>query len=182
MDSKSTHKAQSAMEYLMTYGWAVLLIAVVLTVLFSIGLFNGNNVSPNLCQATPGFICTGAVYSHSDANIIVTIGQETGVNWIAANIVFVPQDTAYSASGVPSISFTHSPANTVLYTSGLTNGEEIMLYLPVNSVTWNPQNVIVGTPISGGIWAFYEYTYDTGGIQKIVTGYSQIAALNLKAA
>ena len=31
-------KAQSAMEYLMTYGWAILIIAVVLGALFELGL------------------------------------------------------------------------------------------------------------------------------------------------
>ena len=35
-------RAQSAMEYLMTYGWAILIIAVVLAVLFSLGIFNSN--------------------------------------------------------------------------------------------------------------------------------------------
>ena len=34
------NKAQSAMEYLMTYGWAILIIAVVLAVLFSLNVFN----------------------------------------------------------------------------------------------------------------------------------------------
>ncbi len=35
--------AQSAMEYLMTYGWAILIIAVVLTVLFQLGVLGGSN-------------------------------------------------------------------------------------------------------------------------------------------
>ncbi len=32
-------KAQSAMEYLMTYGWAILIIAIVLVAFFSLNLF-----------------------------------------------------------------------------------------------------------------------------------------------
>ncbi len=39
-------KAQSAMEYLMTYGWAILIIAVVLAALFQLGVFSGGNFSP----------------------------------------------------------------------------------------------------------------------------------------
>ncbi len=46
-----THKSQAAMEYLMTYGWAILIIAVVLGALFSLGVFNSNNFAP---KATPG--------------------------------------------------------------------------------------------------------------------------------
>ena len=44
-------KAQSAMEYLMTYGWAILIIAVVLGALFELGVFNANNFAP---KAPPG--------------------------------------------------------------------------------------------------------------------------------
>ncbi len=39
-------KSQSAMEYLMTYGWAILIIAVVLGILFQLGVFSGGNFAP----------------------------------------------------------------------------------------------------------------------------------------
>lgn len=44
-------KAQSAMEYLMTYGWTILIIAVVLGVLFQLGVFSSANFMP---KAQPG--------------------------------------------------------------------------------------------------------------------------------
>ncbi|MEM4065247.1 MAG: hypothetical protein QXV17_00005, partial [Candidatus Micrarchaeaceae archaeon] len=44
-------KLQSAMEYLMTYGWAILIIAVVLGALYSLGVFNSTNFAP---KAPPG--------------------------------------------------------------------------------------------------------------------------------
>jgi hypothetical protein len=47
-------KIQSAMEYLMTYGWAILIIAVVLGVLFQLGVFSSSSFSvrapPGACQ------------------------------------------------------------------------------------------------------------------------------------
>lgn len=42
-------KAQSAMEYLTTYGWAIVIIVIVLSALYSIGLFN-----PPVGQGRPG--------------------------------------------------------------------------------------------------------------------------------
>jgi hypothetical protein len=39
------------MEYLMTYGWAILIIAIVLVALFSLGVFNSGNFAP---RAQPG--------------------------------------------------------------------------------------------------------------------------------
>ncbi|MGC8538978.1 MAG: hypothetical protein ACP5MK_03880, partial [Candidatus Micrarchaeia archaeon] len=44
-------KLQSAMEYLMTYGWAILIIAVVLSALFYLGVFNPMSFAP---KAQPG--------------------------------------------------------------------------------------------------------------------------------
>ena len=45
------NRSQSAMEYLMTYGWAILIIAIVLVALFSLGIFNSANFAP---RAQPG--------------------------------------------------------------------------------------------------------------------------------
>jgi hypothetical protein len=44
-------KSQAAMEYLMTYGWAILIIALVLGVLYSLGIMNPKNFLP---RAPPG--------------------------------------------------------------------------------------------------------------------------------
>lgn len=46
---------QAAMEYLMTYGWAILVIVIVLGALLYLGVFNPP--TPDLCQFAPGFLC-----------------------------------------------------------------------------------------------------------------------------
>ncbi|MEM3839474.1 MAG: hypothetical protein QXF01_02775, partial [Candidatus Micrarchaeaceae archaeon] len=67
-------KAQSAMEYLMTYGWAVLAIAVALGVLYYIGVFNGSaSVLSNSCEAQQGFLCSNIKLNSSGA-VSATIG------------------------------------------------------------------------------------------------------------
>ena len=48
---RASSKAQSAMEYLMTYGWAILIISVVLAALFQLGVFNPMTFAP---KAPPG--------------------------------------------------------------------------------------------------------------------------------
>ena len=49
-------KAQSAMEYLMTYGWAILVVLIALGALFYLGVFNPKTV--NTCTATAPISCT----------------------------------------------------------------------------------------------------------------------------
>ncbi len=47
--TSAPHKMlQSAMEYLMTYGWAILIIAVVLGALYSLGVFNMSAYMPKI--------------------------------------------------------------------------------------------------------------------------------------
>lgn len=46
-------KGQTALEYLLTYGWAILIILVVLTVLWYYGIFEKNRwntISPYTCE------------------------------------------------------------------------------------------------------------------------------------
>jgi hypothetical protein len=40
MKNYSKKKAQSAMEYLMTYGWAILIVIIVAAALYALGVFN----------------------------------------------------------------------------------------------------------------------------------------------
>lgn len=48
-------RQQSAMEYLMTYGWSIPIVAIVIIALFQLGVFNNSNLSPHAtsgaCQA-----------------------------------------------------------------------------------------------------------------------------------
>ena len=68
-------KAQSAMEYLMTYGWAILIIAVVLAALFSLNVFNAGANLGTSCIPSPGFLCQSPVLSGSTGTISFTVGQ-----------------------------------------------------------------------------------------------------------
>ncbi len=71
-------RSQSAMEYLMTYGWAILVIAIVLFGLYSTGVFGGGSALPNSCEAQSGFLCSSPKMN-TTGNVIVTFGEALGV-------------------------------------------------------------------------------------------------------
>ncbi len=71
-------KAQSAMEYLMTYGWAILIISVVLGALFSLGVFSGAGLLGTACIAGSGFLCSSPILA-TNGNITFSFGQSTGI-------------------------------------------------------------------------------------------------------
>ena len=70
-------KGQSAMEYLMTYGWAILVIIIVIAVLFYIGVLNPRNVTPTSCTFPPGISCASFKLA-TGGTLSLSIGQATG--------------------------------------------------------------------------------------------------------
>ena len=165
----ATFKAQSAMEYLMTYGWAILIIAVVMVALFSLGIFNpsfGTN-----CIPQSGYECTGAVFASSSGAMSATIGQTTGTSWTTTNIIFLPQGVSTSSLG-PGI---FTPAgNYVAVSGGLQSGQTVQLTIPVN-VPEGSHPVSVGSTTAGTLWAQYT-TASTSGFL-----YAEVATVTLKA-
>ncbi|MGC8547455.1 MAG: hypothetical protein ACP5MC_00425 [Candidatus Micrarchaeia archaeon] len=57
LESMNAKKLQSAMEYLMTYGWAILILAVVLGALYGLGVFNASRFLGSQCLLQAGFSC-----------------------------------------------------------------------------------------------------------------------------
>ncbi len=94
-------KLQSAMEYLMTYGWAILIIAIVLIALFSLGVFSNANLGTS-CIAESGFECNGLTLTNivpssapvnSLATLSFTVGQATGADIYNAILLVTPLNT-----------------------------------------------------------------------------------------
>jgi hypothetical protein len=131
------------MEYLMTYGWAILVIAVVLGALFQLGVFSSATFGPQGCIGQPDFSCTSATmnalgYLTVDVGSAVNI-TVTGVSCTSTNVA-------------PSSFLT--PATTPVMTQGQTATVSFSCSLPTNGV--------IGTPFSGYLWLQYDYAGQTG--------------------
>jgi len=83
-------KGQTAMEYLMTYGWAILIVIVVVAALYSMGVFT---VSPGV-PCSPCFSYFAFV-DYADGVLMIRSGPR--------NIVFNATDITYT-SGTPAVS------------------------------------------------------------------------------
>jgi len=151
MNSKTTSKrAQSAMEYLMTYGWAILIIAVVLGALYVLGVFNGTSFLGTSCIAGSGYQCTNLLL-HTSA-LSFTFGQATGNNWANVILYAVPTGTTLD---------TGTDASNSIGT--LSSGQTT----PV-SITLTP-TVSTGSTWSGYIYADYSQSGTTGLEAQVAT-------------
>lgn len=162
-------RLQSAMEYLMTYGWAILIIAVVLIGLFSLGVFGGSALLGSTCTSNPQFLCTNpslsqAVPSGSFPGTIAvltfTVGQATGEPMYNAIVLVVPQsDTPpLNANGISVFEADDvaGQAPITVFPSGATNAVEVDVGL--NTL---PNNA-VGSPYTGDVYIYYNSTSSSG--------------------
>ncbi len=154
MLGRKTTRAQSAMEYLMTYGWAILIIAVVLGALFSLGVFGGGSLVGTACVASPGYLCSSPSLG-TNGEIGFQFGQNTGTT--IYNLEFACAATSGS-SGQPANMLAYSPiaanglavANTIALignspsSSGFVSGQTI-------TVTGLPCYGTSGTPLSASV-------------------------------
>ncbi len=181
MFSKGRFKAQSAMEYLMTYGWAILIIAIVLGALFSLGVFSGSSFVGTTCIAAAGYTCSSVSFFSGTFNAVV--GQATGTSWSTANIVFI-----VGGGTPPSINSGNTVTGSGCVSSnsgGLSSGQTFAAsftgYVSTASniastgvATCTSLPTAIGTTESGALWAAYQAS-GISGVQWI-----QLATVTLK--
>lgn len=70
-------RLQAATEFLVTYGWAFLIIAVILLVLLANGLFNPLSYAAESCSISSGFTCIDYAMS-IHGRLLINLRQTTG--------------------------------------------------------------------------------------------------------
>ncbi len=159
-DKMRSLKAQSAMEYLMTYGWAILIIAIVLVALFELGIFGGSSL-PTACTGQSGFVCQNPVFANS--NLVITVGEASGSSYTGANVFFLNSTALATFQANPTAIPAHAPQNDI---GSMTTGATYPATLPVG---WGPT---IGSSVSGQLWL--EYT--NGGTSQ----FQELATLTAK--
>ena len=82
---KST-KSQAAMEFLMTYGWAILVVLVAVSTLAYFGVLSPDRFLPGKCQLPPGILCTGFKLNGPASQIALTIRNALGYDITNVNV------------------------------------------------------------------------------------------------
>ncbi len=134
-------RAQSAMEYLMTYGWAILIIAVVLGALYSLGVFSNVSSIPNSCIPQPGFLCSNPVLS-TNGIITFTVGQATSYNFASAQLYFVPSGGTLSQAAQIGL-------------GAMATGQETTVQMQLPTGAPYPAAYNLGTTLTGHIYLSY---------------------------
>ena len=175
-------RSQSAMEYLMTYGWAILIIAVVLAVLFQLGVFSGGNFLPHAqagaCQVSrtiagaslegqcngmlPQFVAFfnggAGITTGSSSYLPTSDNPRTITAWVKSTVA--DGNGAIAGWGTP---YTAQVSNDASYITECSNGEicwwgssddiyDSASVIPNNSWVFVAGEYPVGVTTSGEVW------------------------------
>lgn len=125
-------KAQAALEFLMTYGWAILVVLAAIGALAYFGVLSPSNFLPDQCTATSGIGCVGKP-SISASAVAFTV-----TNGIGQTISVTNSSTNKPAAGTVYFCDKGNTVctNTDSSTVGWTDGKEITIrYVPSAPLT-----------------------------------------------
>lgn len=166
-------RGQAAMEYLMTYGWALLVIVIVIAILLIINPF----AAPQGCRFdSVGFQCAN--------NVVVTTGGKLFMSITNANNnaikVYQVACTTDKSSAVPTMGAPYAtPPNIQRQANFNVNSTYPVATGIICQKDGSPYSAPAGTEFSGKVWIFYkneedgsDYPYRTASANigtKVVT-------------
>ena len=107
-------RSQSALEYMMTYGWAILIIVIVAVILYSMGIFNPSSSVTFTSSGFSPFTVSSSLCNNLGYKIAIIAGPiPTNANSLTINKVFVT-----SATGTNATTTSYKLANPVTLKSG----------------------------------------------------------------
>ena len=143
-------RSQSALEYMMTYGWAILIIVIVAVILYSMGIFNPSSSITFTSSGFSPFTVSSSLCNNLGYKIAVLAGP------IPNNANSLQIDKVYltSATGANATTAAYTLTNPVT----LKSGQSATILIP--NVACNAANVHYS--ISANIQ--YSYTASTLGL------------------
>ena len=90
-------KAQGALEFLMTYGWAFLVILIMIGALAYFGVLNPQRFLPERCTISSGIACESSVLGATDVKLLIR--NNMGESITITGLAVADQDNLYSCGG-----------------------------------------------------------------------------------
>ena len=84
------------MEFLMTYGWAILVVIISITALASFGVLRPAKLLPSSCTFEPGISCDDSYITSTSFYIVLTNGFGQDIVFSAVNLTAPSGNSYYS--------------------------------------------------------------------------------------
>ena len=147
-------RSQSALEYMMTYGWAILIIVIVAVILYSMGIFNPSSSITTTSVGFSPFVVSSAICNSGGLSFSINAGALPNLaTSVTLNKVYIT-----SSSGTNSLNNQVYPLNPII----LTSGKSTVLRLPIVCSS--------GSKFSLSSKIEYSYSTAAGGVVTNATG------------
>jgi hypothetical protein len=115
-------KGQASLEYLLTYGWAILIIAAVIAIIIGSGIFSPKNSAANYAVSPPQLPVNGFLMTGTDGNTVfkINLSNNFGYKIQITGITLNYRDGTYT--------YSPSPPNR------LTQGQSIVYSFDLNNI------------------------------------------------
>ena len=153
----------------MTYGWSILIIAVVIASLIELGVFNSANLSPSSCIATTGYSCTNPTLYASGA-LITKLGQVGTGPITITGTACTRNNTVTTITSVSSTALQSEQQQSIIFHCPLTTnatGTQFTGHLWIEYTTASQQNIIqevgsvIAPVVSSNVSAYAPIAYIT---------------------
>ncbi len=169
-------RAQTAIDFITSYGVAVLVLSVTIYIILQLGVFNPQ-IAPSYCNTAPSFSCAAYVM-YPNGTFTFLLGQTIGGSIIISGIGC---SSEINGTGVgPEFGNVGLVGTSMYYpTNGFTKGTVLLSNLPqqfsvncYNSGSGLPATASLGSSFAGFLWLNYTYsglpsTYQT--VQQVLT-------------
>ena len=153
--ANKSKRSQSALEYMMTYGWAILIIVIVAVILYSMGIFNPSSSVTFTSSGFSPFTVSSSLCNNLGYKIAIIAGPiPNNANYITINKVFVT-----SATGANTTTASYTLTNPVT----LKSGQSTTIIIPNVACTAAKVHYSFSAKIQ------YSYTAGTLGLQYVNT-------------
>ncbi len=156
----SDKKAQSALEYMMTYGWAILIIVIVAVILYSMGIFNPSSsvtaTSSGFSPFTPSSaICTAGPGGYTEISFVVG-GLPNGASSVTIDKLYLTSPSGFSSSS--------SKQSTYISPTTVTPGQTFNVVIAGENCSSS------GISFSSAASLQYSYSTPAGNVNANATG------------
>ena len=151
-------RAQVALEFITTYGWAILIVTIMIGALAYYGVVNPKNLIQENCISSPSFNCVDHVlYTNGTARLVVTVNLPEGVDSLSAKAKDLTNNKKVTCGANPSSSIAQGTRVNIscdFSTAGLTYNEGEIVKI----------NYELTYKKSGGV---YEHTETISTVNKV---------------
>lgn len=106
MNSK---KGQAAMEFLMAYGWAIMIFIIAVAALAYFGVIGKNKNTVNSCALSPGIYCKDFVIGNNGIQLLIQNSLGVDMNKVVVSI----KDSSYTCSDSTAVDIPNSNTATI---------------------------------------------------------------------